>query len=521
MKKVISLLVIGCFIFANIAVFSTVGLKIKSEDNKIKSIIGFDDYVTHEPIVINGNDEFTPSNGVTGGSGSEYNPYIIEGWEIVCFLKSGIVIKDTSAHFIIRNCWIKYADEDEYAIKMDDAKNGEISNCLFTQNERNILIGPFGENFKIKDNFFNFVDDGTQYRAEQYIQLAGISNVLIDNNKFYNASNAFWLMSNHVTISNNEFYNVNNAIEIRDFMWDYDYGHNNVINNVFIYPSDETHASRCIFCSQEYNSITNNIIIGPYEEGILISWKNHIISNNIIEGCKEQSISISSSCENSRIVYNTMKNNQKYALAMWTSIEGKYPKNNILHHNNFLDPNTRVIVKKDNVWDDGAEGNYWIDYNGEDNNGDGVGDTPYNISDTIQDMFPLMEQIEEFQNTPPNKPTITGPANGRVDWSYDYTILGTDSEGHKLRYNIVWGDGSQKDTGYAPSGDIISREHVFSKTGVYNIRVRAQDEYGLISEWSDPLSVSMPRNKEFQGLAFSLLNNYPIIYQLLQQLFNL
>ena len=44
-------------------------------------------------------------------------------------------------------------------------------------------------------------------------------------------------------------------------------------------------------------------------------------------------------------------------------------------------------------WDNDGEGNYWDDYAGSDDNGDGVGDTPYIIDENNQDNFPLMEPV--------------------------------------------------------------------------------------------------------------------------------
>ncbi|MEM4293214.1 MAG: right-handed parallel beta-helix repeat-containing protein [Thermoplasmata archaeon] len=38
-------------------------------------------YTSHTPIHINGNTEFTGANGVTGDSGTQKDPYIIEGWK--------------------------------------------------------------------------------------------------------------------------------------------------------------------------------------------------------------------------------------------------------------------------------------------------------------------------------------------------------------------------------------------------------------------------------------------------------
>ncbi len=38
-------------------------------------------------------------------------------------------------------------------------------------------------------------------------------------------------------------------------------------------------------------------------------------------------------------------------------------------------------------------GNYWNDYNGTDNDDNGIGDTPYIIDEDNQDIYPLMEPV--------------------------------------------------------------------------------------------------------------------------------
>ena len=49
-------------------------------------------YTGHDPIIIDGDEDFTSANGVTGGSGTEANPYVIEGWTIEAFESACIEI---------------------------------------------------------------------------------------------------------------------------------------------------------------------------------------------------------------------------------------------------------------------------------------------------------------------------------------------------------------------------------------------------------------------------------------------
>ena len=68
-----------------------------------------DIYTPRPPIYINGNENFTEENGVVGGNGTKENPYIIEGWEINASITDGIRIENTTAYFVIRNCYLLLA----------------------------------------------------------------------------------------------------------------------------------------------------------------------------------------------------------------------------------------------------------------------------------------------------------------------------------------------------------------------------------------------------------------------------
>ena len=65
---------------------------------------------------------------------------------------------------------------------------------------------------------------------------------------------------------------------------------------------------------------------------------------------------------------------------------------------------------------------------------------------------------------------------------------------------------------------IYSINHTWSKQGNYEIKVKAKDEYGATSEWSDPLSFSMPKTKLFNNFdtwITRLIQRFPFLEFLL------
>lgn len=126
--------------------------------------------------------------------------------------------------------------------------------------------------------------------------------------------------------------------------------------------------------SLEMNS--NNNLIG----GNIIS--NNYIGINLNIGLGNE---ISDYDDGKTEIWNEIKNNY-YGIFSSGACQ-----NNYIYHNNFLDNTQNAFDQGINYWDDGTIGNYWDDYNGTDNNGDGVGDTPYLIpGGPNQDNYPVM-----------------------------------------------------------------------------------------------------------------------------------
>ena len=115
------------------------------------------------------------------------------------------------------------------------------------------------------------------------------------------------------------------------------------------------------------------------------------------------------------------------------------------------------------------------------------------------------------RNQPPDIPTIDGPTSGKARRTYFYTAVTIDLENDKIAYLFNWGDGTTSGwTDFFPSGTEASASHSW-KEGNYDIRVKAKDDQGLESRWSNPLSITIPRNKvSFNSLILRFLERFII-----------
>lgn len=87
----------------------------------------------HTPVHIDGNEGFTNASGVVWGSGTESDPYIIEGWEIEVFATTGISITGTDAWFVIRGVHLFNSNMTaSVGISLWGVQNGTIENSSLT-----------------------------------------------------------------------------------------------------------------------------------------------------------------------------------------------------------------------------------------------------------------------------------------------------------------------------------------------------------------------------------------------------
>ncbi len=131
--------------------------------------------------------------------------------------------------------------------------------------------------------------------------------------------------------------------------------------------------------------------------------------------------------------------------------------------------------------------------------------------------------FEPENNQPPNKPDRpTGNTFGVPGEDIEYQCQKTtDPDGDKLTYLFDWGDGTN--SGWLPKsmGTTVKATHNWTEKGSYEIKVKAMDIYGRESEWSDPLSVTIPRNKVINRPLLNFLENHPNMFPIIQKLLRL
>lgn len=108
-------------------------------------------FVPRAPIVINGNANFTAANGVTGGTGTPSDPYVIEGWEINATASShGIAVSSTTSPFVLRNLFVHSGGPFFSAIRMSQVSNGAVENVTVSTSKSGIRV-HFGSHILVSD----------------------------------------------------------------------------------------------------------------------------------------------------------------------------------------------------------------------------------------------------------------------------------------------------------------------------------------------------------------------------------
>jgi hypothetical protein len=116
------------------------------------------------------------------------------------------------------------------------------------------------------------------------------------------------------------------------------------------------------------------------------------------------------------------------------------------------------------------------------------------------------------KNSPPSSPSLAGPANGRLGDTLSYIAAATDPDAGDLAYQFDWGDTTTPDwTPAYPSGQPVTRTHVYTDSGVYTIKVKARDSKAAESDWSAPIEVAAVPHVAPIGLTLSAATDTTVL----------
>ena len=377
-------------------------------ENRINSpyITSFD-YVPSVPIIILFNENF--SDYGFAGTGIASDPYIIENLNVTTWDNYGIYIMGTTAHFVIRDC---YLNSQQYGILLSHVHNADlIFNCVLDDNnvdgihldnvynchiENNICqnnnIGIY-----LTESYYSYLRNNTCINNHSGIEIHSSGDIIIESNscRYSTSYGVGCYLSDNCDFLNNLFYSNYDCLALY-------YSDNCMIrNNTFEDSYTALRLQISYSCQIEKNYCDSN------EEGLYLleSRDNYIynntfkngftgirmeygrdnefvlnrISNNEVYGiqllnsrdceftinmCYENNVAIYlSSCQNNLFIQNTFGHNTGFGMYIDSD-----SSNNIIHHNDFSYNN---LLGKKQAWDDGRrnewfdkdtkQGNYWLD----------------------------------------------------------------------------------------------------------------------------------------------------------------
>lgn len=412
------------------------------------------DLAPHDPIYIGNDTGFNATNGVSGGNGTEADPYIISGLEIDAQGGAyGIYVEFTNAHFKIINCTVYNATRCAISpfgcgIALNSVTNATIENCTVYGNKYNGIWVRNSQNIQVRGNtVYNNTQNG--------IGLTNSAVVAIEENNLMENGEAGVLLQNSETaiVRNNQM--TGNDLQISGEEVNYWTNHvieNNTVNGkALLYLREQGNTTvngdygqiiiasgtnitvesveiskACVGIQAGFSqgisivgaNISENKLFGIYlyksssvsivrstisangKHGIFVDGSDGIlISQCLISSNGENGVRFMES-SNSQITENRFISNGLYGVYItYGSIS------NEIHHNDFIGNNGATATydanhtqaydsTASNSWCPNNYGNFWGDWSTPDTDADFVVDVPYPLDGAanVKDDFPLTSE---------------------------------------------------------------------------------------------------------------------------------
>ncbi len=435
-------------------------------------------FLAHSPILIEGDDALTGANGITAGSGTFLDPYIIEGWNIDASTSDigAVAISNTTSYLEIRNVYAHSGGSTSLGIALVNVTNVAVTGCIVAGNS--VGIGVYlGANIAVDSNKVNS-SDSSNIIAFDSSMLEINGNIVVD------CPGIGITLLNCSDVSIEENVMAYNGVAGLALEMTYSaYVANNVMraNEVGIFAM-----------SANVTYITENVITNSTSSGVMMmGCNNNTLYSNIIAS--------TSAGEGATMMLGA---------------------DNSIYHNDFIDNGASPQASDDSLTDSWNAsypegGNYWSDHNspddfsGPDQNvagSDGIVDTPYVLGGLsgVQDSYPLASPVTTgtapfafFVYVPE---LATAPAtftfNASLCWDPD------DSPG-SLEVRWDWESDGIWDTGWSTDK---SAAHEYGLAGSYNVTMEVRDTAGHSDNYTAFLEVEELAIPEFPGLVIPIIS---------------
>lgn len=258
-------------------------------------------------------------------------------------------------------------------------------------------------------------------------------------------------------------------------------------NGIYIHPTGygcrihDTRIENCVISDNGGNGVYlhaegNHCSIGYSTNITQIS--NCVIINNSIDGIRSFAESHHSFISFTKVVNCSITENDGIGINVMLTSDC-WNDNHIIYHNYLFDNGQNALDALEpnvsiNKWYNEIlrEGNYWSDYTGVDNDSDGIGDTPYNISGgNNQDLYPLMFPFG-FENELPVA-NAGGPYYAHTGNSITFNGSGSnDTNGTIVGYRWDFTNDGNYDTDWLTSA---TTTHSYPSAGIYTVKLEVKD----------------------------------------------
>jgi nitrous oxidase accessory protein len=267
---------------------------------------------------------------------------------------AGVYVEPGSDRIIVRDCALVY---NLFGVWLERSKDARVLHNIIT-GKRDLLSAARGNGIQV------FASNGVQ---------------VIDNNISYTRDGIY------VDVSSNALFRGNKIHHLR-------YGTHYMNTNNSVWENNESYLNRGGLALMEVRDLTvrNNIAWGNTDHGIMLrTIQDSVIENNVVAGNGRGFFIYDAE-------YNVVRKNLVIDNRVGIHLTAG-SSNNKVDGNDFIGNQEQIkyVAARDVEWGR-TQGNYWSNYSGWDQNGDGVGDIAYEANDVVDRLnwqYPLIKLL--------------------------------------------------------------------------------------------------------------------------------